>query len=84
MITEFENSIKRCISVPNLHKNKQEKEDFDENIEKKKNDEQEEYILGNYKLGKILGEGTFGKVRLGEHKMTGEKVNNIFNRYIII
>ena len=72
------------ISVPNLHKNKQEKEDFDENIEKKKNDEQEEYILGNYKLGKILGEGTFGKVRLGEHKMTGEKVNNIFNRYIII
>ena len=62
MITEFENSKKRCISVPNLHKNKKEKEDFDENKEKRKNEEKEEYILGNYKLGKILGEGTFGMI----------------------
>ena len=38
-------------------------------------DEKEEYILGNYKLGKTIGEGTFGKVKLGIHKLTGEKVN---------
>ena len=27
-----------------------------------------------YFLGKTLGEGTFGKVRLGTHTLTGEKV----------
>ena len=44
--------------------------------EKGKDEEkEEEYILGNYKLGKTIGQGTFGKVKLGTHKMTGEKVN---------
>ena len=42
--------------------------------EKEEDEEKEEYILGNYKLGKTIGEGTFGKVKLGTHKMTGEKV----------
>jgi len=37
--------------------------------------EKEEYILGNYKLGKTIGEGTFGKVKIGTHKITEEKVN---------
>jgi hypothetical protein len=27
-------------------------------------------------LGKALGEGTFGKVLLGTHKLTQEKVSN--------
>lgn len=38
-------------------------------------------ILGNYKLGNLLhnwgkniGEGTFGKVRLGTHILTEQKV----------
>jgi len=39
--------------------------------------EKEEYILGNYKLGKTIGEGTFGKVKIGTHKITEEKVNQI-------
>ena len=43
--------------------------------DKKENEEKEEYILGNYKLGKTIGEGTFGKVKLGIHKITREKVN---------
>ena len=43
--------------------------------EKKENEEKEKYILGNYKLGKTIGEGTFGKVKLGVHKITKEKVN---------
>ena len=40
--------------------------------------------IGHYVLGKALGEGTFGKVMLGKHILTGEKVstyfiNDIFN-----
>jgi len=30
--------------------------------------------IGQYILGKALGEGTFGKVKLGTHILTGEKV----------
>jgi len=30
--------------------------------------------VGNYILGKTIGEGTFGKVRLGTHIHTQEKV----------
>lgn len=30
--------------------------------------------IGNYALGKTIGEGTFGKVKLGTHILTGEKV----------
>ena len=30
--------------------------------------------LGNYMIGKTIGEGTFGKVRLGIHTLTNEKV----------
>jgi hypothetical protein len=40
--------------------------------------------VGHYILGKSLGEGTFGKVKLGTHILTGEKVSlfsNLFNQY---
>jgi serine/threonine protein kinase len=30
--------------------------------------------VGHYILGKALGEGTFGKVKLGTHILSGEKV----------
>ena len=50
---------------------------------KKSEEEKEEYILGNYTLGKNIGKGTFGKVKLGIHKSTGEKVIQN-NKYIII
>ena len=30
--------------------------------------------IGAYTLGKTIGEGTFGKVKLGTHLSTGEKV----------
>ena len=40
--------------------------------------------VGHYILGKTLGEGTFGKVKLGTHILTGEKVHNtIFLLHII-
>ena len=32
-------------------------------------------ILEDYIIGETLGKGTFGKVKLGKHKKTGEKVN---------
>ena len=31
-------------------------------------------IIGNYHVGKSIGEGTFGKVKMGTHTLTGEKV----------
>ena len=31
-------------------------------------------IVGNYKIEKTIGQGTFGKVKLGTHILTGEKV----------
>ena len=36
----------------------------------------EQDILGDFIIGETLGKGTFGKVKLGIHKITGEKVNN--------
>src|SRR5574343_1430585 len=30
--------------------------------------------IGHYTLGKSIGEGTFGKVKLGHHTLTNEKV----------
>ena len=30
--------------------------------------------VGHYILGKSIGQGTFGKVKLGTHILTGEKV----------
>ena len=39
-------------------------------------------ILEDYIIGETLGKGTFGKVKLGKHKKTGEKVNK--NKNIIM
>ena len=30
--------------------------------------------IGGYKVGKFLGRGGFGEVRVGEHQLTGERV----------
>jgi len=32
--------------------------------------------IGHYIIGKNIGEGTFGKVKLGTHILTGEKVSH--------
>lgn len=38
--------------------------------------------VGQYILGKSIGEGTFGKVKLGRHILTNEKVSNNFDRLL--
>ena len=79
MISDNESQKQRNISLPNKTDReieKDEKEENHENIKIEKFDEkEEELILGIYRLGKTIGEGTFGKVKIGYHKMTGEKVN---------
>lgn len=30
--------------------------------------------IGNYEVKRVIGEGSFGKVKLGVHVLTGEKV----------
>jgi serine/threonine protein kinase len=37
-------------------------------------------IVGQYMLGKTIGEGTFGKVKLAAHMPTGEKVSLLLCR----
>ncbi|KAI0030543.1 kinase-like domain-containing protein, partial [Vararia minispora EC-137] len=31
-------------------------------------------VVGNYTLGKVIGEGTYGKVRMGTHRLTSTRV----------
>lgn len=38
-------------------------------------DSSKRQIVGQYMLGKTIGEGTFGKVKLAVHMPTGEKVS---------
>lgn len=40
----------------------------------KKAKENKSKSIGHYLIGKTIGEGTFGKVKLGTHNVTGEKV----------
>jgi serine/threonine protein kinase len=85
MILDNEIPKQRSNSMPNQQKeiefsNEDKREEVErEKNEKEKNDEKDEIILDNYILGKTIGEGTFGKVKLGIHKMTGEKVNYKYN-----
>ena len=37
--------------------------------------------IGHYIIGKNIGEGTFGKVKLGTHILTGEKVSSILSNF---
>lgn len=40
----------------------------------KQKPEQKAKSIGHYIIGKEIGQGTFGKVKLGTHILTGEKV----------
>ena len=60
------------------------KAERDRSISNKKENLSENEILEDYIIGETLGKGTFGKVKLGKHKKTGEKVIKIKKRNIII
>ena len=49
-------------------------EKLDENLQKRKKVKEQEYKIGNYLIKKTLGQGTFGKVKLGIYLPTQEKV----------
>lgn len=51
-----------------------EKDQKDKDREKDKDKERHPKAIGHYVLGKTIGEGTFGKVKLGTHILTGMKV----------
>ena len=41
-------------------------------------------IVGQYMIGKTIGEGTFGKVKLAVHIPTGEKVTYFYSHFIYL
>lgn len=43
-----------------------------------------EKTIGQYKLGKSIGEGTFGKVKIGTHVTTKEKVRISFKLQVAV
>ena len=45
-------------------------------IDNNENDKNLEELLNDYIIDKTLGKGNFGKVKLGIHKITKEKVSN--------
>ena len=49
----------------------------DKSAQQDKNGKKQNHTIGHYMLGKALGEGTFGKVKLGTHILTGEKVSQL-------
>ena len=49
-------------------------ENKEKESEKKKEKISKKQIIGNYQIEKTIGEGTFGKVKLGIHIPTEEKV----------
>ena len=49
-------------------------EKLDENLKKREKVKETEYKIGNYLIKKTLGQGTFGKVKLGIYLPTQEKV----------
>lgn len=55
--------------------NPQQDENKDKSSSDKINSKTKSNTIGHYMLGKALGEGTFGKVKLGTHILTGEKVS---------
>lgn len=42
----------------------------------KSSEKSKRQIVGQYMIGKTIGEGTFGKVKLAVHIPTGEKVSS--------
>ena len=62
------------ISKNTFQKERNYSEDNKNKINNNNNDEKILEFLNDYNIEKTLGQGNFGKVKLGIHKMTKEKV----------
>ena len=62
------------ISKNTFQKERNYSEDNKNKINNNNNDEKIQELLNDYNIEKTLGQGNFGKVKLGIHKMTKEKV----------
>ena len=62
------------ISKNTFQKERNYSEDNKNKINNNNNDEKILELLNDYNIEKTLGQGNFGKVKLGIHKMTKEKV----------
>ena len=70
-IKEKENDISKSNPVESKHRDKN-RDKSNDAIDKRGSNSNKN--IGQFILGEKLGEGTFGKVRLGTHILTGEKV----------
>ncbi|KRX03507.1 Protein kinase-like domain [Pseudocohnilembus persalinus] len=74
-MTEKQNSINQDhYQNSNRVQNSENKNQKNIKKDSPKDTQQKNRCIGNYTIGKKLGEGAFGKVRLGIHNLTGEKV----------
>jgi serine/threonine protein kinase len=62
------------ISKNTFQKERNYSEDNKNKINNNNNDEKILELLNDYNIEKTLGQGNFGKVKLGMHKITKEKV----------
>eukprot|EP00347_Sterkiella_histriomuscorum_P021476 403333846 len=62
--------------ISNIQQNLQSNSNNNQNgsNQQSSNQEKKPLTIGNYTLGRDLGKGTFGKVKVGTHILTGEKV----------
>ena len=63
------------MSSSNNHGQAQDEGQRSSQREKEGGSSRQQNTIGHYVLGKTLGEGTFGKVKLGTHILTNEKVS---------
>jgi hypothetical protein len=62
-----------------MNENKNVKKGKIKNLIKNENNKPLNELLNEYDIDKTLGKGNFGKVKLGIHKLTEEKVNYKYN-----
>ena len=64
-----------------MNENKNVKKGKIKNLIKNENNKPLNELLNEYDIDKILGKGNFGKVKLGIHKKTKEKVSKTIIKY---
>lgn len=74
MVAARQRNVRFRIVIPQRAMSSPEVQGHGEHYEKSKDPFKDETMMGDYKIGKVLGQGSFGQVKLGIHKETGKKV----------